>query len=87
MFCHIIQDASIDAIVESFHAKIPIQLVWSSSYQIFIKGYGVPSFGSRWYLTNTNLASEWWMGLAKGGELGIFTPMYLMVGKVPLDKE
>lgn len=27
------------------------------------------------------------MGLAKGGELGIFTPMYLMVGQVPLDKE
>lgn len=27
------------------------------------------------------------MGLARGGELGIFTPMYLMVGRVPLDKE
>jgi len=26
------------------------------------------------------------MGLARGGELGIFTPMYLMVGRVPLDK-
>lgn len=26
------------------------------------------------------------MGLAKGGKLGIFTPMYLMVGRVPLDK-
>lgn len=27
------------------------------------------------------------MGLARGGELGIFTPMYLMVGRVPLDKK
>ncbi|KAL7532734.1 hypothetical protein ACHAXR_004811 [Thalassiosira sp. AJA248-18] len=27
------------------------------------------------------------MGLARGGELGIFTPMFLMVGRVPLDKE
>lgn len=27
------------------------------------------------------------MGLARGGELGIFTPMYLMVGRVPLNKE
>lgn len=27
------------------------------------------------------------MGLARGGELGIFTPMYLMVGRVPFDKE
>ena len=26
------------------------------------------------------------IGLARGGELGIFTPMYLMVGRVPLDK-
>jgi sterol 24-C-methyltransferase len=27
------------------------------------------------------------IGLARGGELGIFTPMYLMVGRVPLDKK
>eukprot|EP00571_Detonula_confervacea_P014765 CAMPEP_0172298884 /NCGR_PEP_ID=MMETSP1058-20130122/1330_1 /TAXON_ID=83371 /ORGANISM="Detonula confervacea, Strain CCMP 353" /LENGTH=467 /DNA_ID=CAMNT_0013008179 /DNA_START=18 /DNA_END=1421 /DNA_ORIENTATION=+ len=27
------------------------------------------------------------MGLALGGEQGIFTPMYLMVGRVPLNKE
>ncbi|KAL7483813.1 hypothetical protein ACHAW6_009461 [Cyclotella cf. meneghiniana] len=27
------------------------------------------------------------MGLARGGELGIFTPMYMMVGRVPLDKK
>ena len=27
------------------------------------------------------------MGLAKGGELGIFTPMYLMVGRVPMSKK
>jgi len=26
------------------------------------------------------------MGCARGGELGIFTPMYLMVGRVPLNK-
>ncbi|KAL3761976.1 hypothetical protein ACHAW5_006682 [Stephanodiscus triporus] len=27
------------------------------------------------------------IGLARAGELGIFTPMYLMVGRVPLDKK
>lgn len=27
------------------------------------------------------------IGLARAGELGIFTPMYLMVGRVPIDKE
>jgi sterol 24-C-methyltransferase len=27
------------------------------------------------------------IGLARGGELGIFTPMYLMVGRVPMDKQ
>lgn len=27
------------------------------------------------------------MGLARGGQLGIFTPMYLMVGRVPMNKK
>lgn len=26
------------------------------------------------------------VGLVRGGELGIFTPMYMMVGRVPLNK-
>ena len=57
------QDATTNAIMESIHTTIPIQLVWSTFDQVFIKDYGIPPIGTRWYKSNTDLTSKWWYGI------------------------
>lgn len=64
------QDVTTNAIMESIHTTIPIQLVWSTFDEVFIKDHGIPPFGTRWYKSNTNLTTEWRNGIGTRWRVG-----------------
>lgn len=77
-------DAAPDALLELVRAALPVQLVWPASAEVikvmeFLRL--APACTSRTQI----LLKSGGMGLAWGGKLDIFTPMHLMVGRVPLD--
>ena len=79
------QDATPDANLEPVCAALPVQLVQPASDQVLIEDDGVPPSYSHGDEPGQILLKSGCMGLARGSKPDIFTPMYLMVGRVQLD--
>ena len=80
-------DAPSDAELEPLNAAVSVQLVRISDDKCLHLHVGDASAAPKGTVKTQRMLQQGAFGLSDGGITKTFTPMYLMVGRVPLNKK